>query len=178
MLDRRLKAFSELPIKVKQVRNKLGELRATRSHASFKANTLVDGVIEIDSRSILVEATNTVQRVIPDFVGVFSVDPDIEIDQVIKKVRKKVADGRQLAVASGRPTVLFLARTHLGADRMSARIALRECFASPEYSALSGVVVADSWKLYVTEWHQSTAPDVPLSSREGEQLKLWYGVRN
>ena len=72
------------------VQVKLAELRAARNSPSFKnhlfelsvlgdlalkkalidieeASTAVDGVINIDGRDVLVEATNTTQRVIPDF---------------------------------------------------------------------------------------------------------------
>ena len=199
-LDARLQAFSSLSFKPEAVRVKLAELRAARQNPSFKNHlfelsvmgdlalkkvltdiedpaTAVDGVINIDGRDILVEATNTTQRVIPDFVGVFSVDPNVEINQVVKKVRKKVADGRQLARANGKPTVLFLARTHLGADRDSAKVALRECFRDTDFSTLSGVVVADSWKLFVTEWYPGERPDVPLTAREVGALKNWYARR-
>ena len=55
---------------------------------------------------------SSMARVIPDFVGVFSTDPAVEIDQVVKKLHKKVADGRQLARANGKATLLFLARTY------------------------------------------------------------------
>ncbi|PYR06759.1 MAG: hypothetical protein DMF99_25180 [Acidobacteria bacterium] len=115
------------------------------------------------------------QRVIPDFIGVFSTDPNVEIDQVVKKIRKKVAEGRQLARANGRPTVLFLGRTHLGAGRESAQISLREIFSDQNVAALSAVVVADSWKLCVTEWQPGTKPDAPLTAREGEAFDGWYG---
>ena len=155
--------------------NVLGDLALKKVLTDIEEpSTVVDGVVNIDGRGILVEATNTTQRVIPDFVGVFSVDPNAEIDQVVKKLRKKVADGRQLALANGRPTVLFLARTHLGADRHSADIALRECFRDTDFSALSGVVVADSWRLFVTEWYLGTKPDTPLTKREAEALAGWY----
>ena len=77
-----------------------------------------------------------------------------------------LAEGRQLARSGGKPTLLFLARTHLGAGRESAQIALRECFAAPEFAALSGVVMADSWKLYVTSWHPGPRPDVPFAEAE------------
>lgn len=77
--------------------------------------TNVEGVINIDGREILIEATNTSQRLIPDTgLGVFFGDPSVEIDQVVNKVRKKVADGRQFASAAGKPTVLFLARRERG----------------------------------------------------------------
>lgn len=199
LLEARLQAFTALTIKPDNVGPKMAELRAARSEASFKnhlfelsvlgdlamkqilvdieeASTGVDGVINIDGRDILVEATNTVQRVIPDFVGVFFGDPNVEIDQVVKKLHKKVAEGRQLARAKGRPTVLFLARTRHGAGRESAHIAFRECFASPDFAALSGVVLADSWKLFVTSWHPGTNPDVPLRPRESHVMKGWYEI--
>lgn len=196
----RFSALAALPFKQKAIATKLAELRAARGGPSFRNHlfelsvlgdlalrgvlvdieeptTGVDGVIRIDGREILVEATNTLQQVIPDFVGVFSVDPNVEIDQVVKKLRKKVAEGRQLAKAAGRPTVLFLARTYLGAGRESAQIALRECFAAPDFAALSGVVLSDSYKLYVTSWNNGQAPDVPLTAEEAGQLNAWYGQR-
>ena len=199
-LDDRLTAFVALPFKQSTIQTKLGELRAARIGPSFKnhlfelsvlgdlalrgvlvdiedPSTGVDGVIRIGGRDILVEATNTIQQVIPDFVGVISGDPNVEIDQVVKKLRKKVAEGRQIAKGIGQPSVLFLARTYLGASRESAQIALRECFAAPDFSALSGVILADSYMLYVTSWNSGPAPDVPLTANEIEQLSAWYGKR-
>lgn len=73
--------------------------------------------------------------------------------------------------------MLFLARTHLGADRDSAKIALKECFNDADYTALSGVVVADSWRLFVTEWYPGIEPDVPLTKREADAFENWYGRR-
>jgi hypothetical protein len=197
LLESRLQAFAALTVKHAKVQAKLADLRAARSSASFKnhlfelsvlgdlalkrvlvdiedSTTGVDGTCNIAGRDILVEATNTVQQVIPNFVGVLSLNPDRQIDQVVKKLRKKVAEGRQLACARGKPALLFLARTHLGAGRESAQIALRECFAAPEFAALSGVVLSDSWKLYVTSWHPGTSPDVPFSDTESQALASWY----
>ena len=196
-VEARLNAFASLPFKQTIVGVKLAELRAARGGPAFKnhlfelcvlgdlalrsvlvdiedPSTAVDGVIKIDGREILVEATNTVQQVIPDFVGVFSTDPNVEIDQVVKKLRKKVAEGRQLAKAAGKPTVLFLARTHLGAGREMAQIALHESFAASDFAALSGVVLSDSYRLYATTWHQGQAPDAPLGAKEAQQLDAWY----
>jgi hypothetical protein len=131
-LDERVQALSAVRFKPDQVKAKLAQVMASRTNPSLKnhlfevgvlgdlarrgvltdveeTTTASDGVANIDGRDILIEASNTVQRVIPDFIGVFSTDPNVEIDQVVKKVRKKVAEGRQLARANGRPTVLFLA---------------------------------------------------------------------
>lgn len=200
VVEKRLAAFAARPFKAETVKVKLDELRAARAAPSFKNHlfelhvigdlalrgalvdiedsaTGVDGAVRIDGRDILVEATNTVQRVIPEFTGVFFGSPDVEIDQVAKKVRKKVADGRQLALANGNPTVLFLARTHMGASRESADIALSECFRSPSFSALSGVVLADTYRLHVTSWRPGVAPDVPLTDKEAMRFAEWYGVR-
>lgn len=199
-LDGRLSAFKTLAIKRDVVPVKLAELWASRLTPSFRnhlfelsvlgdlalkgalvdiqeAATGVDGVARIEHRDILIEATNTVQHVMPDYVGVFCTDPNVEIDQVVYKLRKKVADGRQLALANGRPAVLFLARTHLGACRESADIALTECFAGTEFAGLSGVVLADSWKLHVTSWYPGLKPDVPLTDVEASALASWYGHR-
>lgn len=199
-LEKRLAAFAALPFKPETVRVKLDELRAARCSPSFKNHlfelsvvgdlalrgvlvdiedraTGVDGAIRIDGRDILVEATNTVQRVIPEFTGVFFGSPDVQINQIVKKVRKKVADGRQLALAKGKPTVLFLARTHMGATREAADMALNECFRSPSFSPLSGVVLADTYRLHVTSWRPGIRPDVPLTDREAMRFAEWYGVR-
>lgn len=202
LLESRLQAFEAFSVKPDKVRIKLAELQAARSSSSFKnhlfelsvlgdlalkgvlidiedAATSVDGVIKLDDRDVLVEATNTVQQVIPDFVGVFSTDPNVEILQVIKKLRKKVAEGRQLARANGKPTLLFLARTRLGAGHESSQIAVEECLGGSDFSALSGVVLADSWKLYRTWWHPSIKkPDVPLTDLERETLTSFYGGKN
>lgn len=197
-IDDRLTAYTELPFKQSTVRTKLAELHAARENLSFKNHlfemlvlgdlalhgvlvdiedhsTEIDGVIRIDSRDILVEATNTAQEVIPDFVGVISGDPNTEIDQVVKKLRKKVAEGRQIAKAAGKPAILFLARTRLGASRWSAQVALQECFSAQDFSNLSGVVMSDSYKLSMTSWNNGNDPDVPLTVKEAEALNGWYG---
>ena len=200
VIENRLGAIAILPFKPQIVKVKLDELRASKTSPAFKNHlfelnvlgdlalrrvlvdiedsaTGVDGVIRIDGRDVLVEATNTVQRVIPEFTGVFFGRPDIEIDQVVKKVRKKVADGRQIARANGKPTILFLARTRMGAGREEADIALHECFRSPTFSALSGVVLADTYRLHVTSWRPGVTPDVPLTEAEAARIAEWYAVR-
>ena len=199
VIESRLDAFAALPFKQATVQVKLRELRAARMAPAFKNHlfelnvlgdlalrhvlvdiedgaTGVDGVVRIDGRDILVEATNTVQRVIPDFTGAFFVKPDVEINQVIAKVQKKVADGRQLARANGKPTLLFLARTHMGAGRDEADAALTECFRQSDFSALSGVVLADSYRLHVTSWRPGAGPDVPLNENELARLAEWYAL--
>lgn len=85
-------------------------------------------------------------------------------------------DGR-LALAKGSPTLLFLARTPYGADRHSAEIAVNECFHANEFAALSGLVLADSWKFLNTSWHPGVIPDVPLTEVEEKQLLGWYAKR-
>ncbi len=200
VIERRLGAFAALPFKRATVQMKLNELRAARGVPAFKNHlfelnvlgdlalrgvlvdiedgaTGVDGAIRIDGRDVLVEATNTTQRVIPEFTGVFFGSPEVEIDQVTKKVRKKVADGRQLALAQGKPTVLFLARMQMGASRESADAALAECFRLPSFAALSGVVLADSYRLHVTSWRPGVAPAVPLTNIEATTLTEWYAIR-
>lgn len=198
-MDERLTAFAALPFKRDVVAKKLAELRAARDGEAFKnhlfelsvlgdlalrgvlvdieePSTNVDAMMRIDGRDILVEATNTAQQVIPYSTNrVFSVDPNVGIDQVALKVSKKVAEGKQLAKADGRATVLFLARRYMGADRVEANIALHECFGNPDFSALSGVVLSDSYRLYKTSWHPARRPDTPLSDKEADQMNTWYG---
>jgi len=196
-LDKRLTAFSNLSIRGDAVEAKMAELKTKRLHPSLRNHlfelsvlgdlalkgvlvdideevTHVDGVIRIERRDILVEATKTVQEVIPHANRVSCSDPALEVDQVAKKLRKKATEGRQLALANGKPTVLFLARTYYGAGAEMARIAVEECFASPDFAALSGVVVADTWRLFKTTWYPGQRPDVPLSNNETDVLASWY----
>jgi len=197
LLESRLAAFEQIPFKPHAVKAKLALLKASRFDSSFKnhlfevgvlgdlalkgvltdiedASTAVDGVIDVGGREILVEATNTVQEVIPPFTGVAFLDPNIQIDQVVKKLRKKVAEGRQLALALGKPTILFLALTRLGADRHAATIAIQECFRIAEFAALSGVVLSDSWRFQTTAWHEGVTPDTPLHVHERAKVSEWY----
>jgi len=197
LLESRLTAFGQLPFKPHAVKTKLAQLKVSRSDSSFKnhlfevgvlgnlalkgvltdiedVNTAVDGAIDVDGREILVEATNTVQEVILPFTGVAALDPDIQIDQVVKKIRKKVAEGRQLALARGKPTILFLALTQMGADRHAATIAIQECFRNAEFAALSGVVISDSWRFQTTAWHEGVTPDTPLQAHERAKVSEWY----
>jgi len=196
-LESRLGAFRTLPFKSDTVQTKFAQLRASRSHPSFKNHlfelgvlgdlalrgvlkdidediTAVDGVIDVGGQEILVEATNTVQEVIPSFTGAMFLDPNIQINQVAQKIGKKVADGRQLALPRGKPTILFLALTRRGADRVAAKIALDECFRLPRFAGLSGVVLADSWRFHTTTWHRGVAPVTPLQESECEKLEEWY----
>ena len=203
LLDRRLKAVAELPFKQNVVETKIELLRKRRSEEDFlnhffeinvlgnlalkgvlrdidESTTHVDGVIDLDGRPIFIEVTNTIQEVIPRFTGktrVMAVDTDCQIDQVVKKFRKKVAEGRQLARVNGSPTVLFLARTYYGADRHAAEIAVKECFRSNEFAGLSGAVLADSWKFQITSWHPGITPDNPLTEVEKRRLRDWYAKR-
>ncbi len=197
LLDARLTALKGLPFKQKVIQTKFDQLCATRSDPAFRnhlfeANVLgdlalkgilrdvedgttgVDGVVNIEEREILIEATNTVQEVLPEFTGVISLDPDRQIDQVVKKLRKKVADGRQIALAKGQPALLFLALTIRGADKVSARMAFQECFRDPDFAALSGVVLTGSWRFQTSQWYQGLQPDNPLREGELAAIEHWY----
>ena len=197
LLNLRLEAFAALPFKRKHVTDKLKLLRIARSNKDLKnhffeinvlgdlalkgvlcdideSSTKVDGVIDLAGQKIFIEATNTVQEVIPRFTGkirVMAVNTDRQFEQVNKKLRKK--DG-QLARATGRPTVLFLARTYYGADRRLAEIEVNKSFRSNEVPSLSGVVLADSWKFQNTSWHPSVKPSTPLNEVEERKLRGWY----
>ena len=144
-----------------------------------KSESCVDGVIDLAGRQIFIEATNTTQEVIQPFNGtrVMAVNTNCQIKQVDKKFRKKVAEGRQLALAERSPTVLFLARTYYGADRHSAEIAINECFHANEFADLSGVILADSGKFQITSWHPGVTPDTPLTEAEQRRLRDWYAKR-
>ena len=204
LFDDRLNAFKALRFKKNVVRTKIELLRKRRSEEDFlnhffeinvlgdlalkgvlcdieENTTKADGVINLAGRKIFIEATNTIQEVIPRFTEktrVMAVDTDCQFEQVNRKLRKKVAEGRQLALAPGSPTVLFLARTYYGADRRLAEIEVNECFRSNEFAALSGVVLADSWKFQNTSWHPSGTSATPLTKDEKRRLWAWYAKRN
>ncbi len=145
-----------------------------------RSESNVDGVIDLAGRPIFIEATNTTEEIIPPFNGstrVMVVDTESQIDQVVKKFRKKVVEDRQLALLKGRPTLLFLARTYYGADRLLAESAVNECFHANEFAGLSGVVLADSWKFQMTSWHPCVKPDIPLTEVEDGKLRNWYAKK-
>lgn len=207
LLDRRLNAFKAIPFKKEVVNAKIELLRDTRSNKKFlehffemnvlgdlalksvlrdievfpdpkRSQSNVDGVIDLAGRRIFIEVTNTTEEVIPRFTGRVMVgNPNREIYQVIKKLRKKGAEGKQLELVKGSPTLLFLARTYYGADRYSAETAINECFRANEFPGLSGVVLADSWKFQMTSWHPGVTPDIPLTEAEEGKLRDWYAKR-
>lgn len=187
--------------------NVLGDLALKGVLCDIEENTTkVDGVIDLAGRQIFIEATNTTQEVIPRFTDtsqdicgsddglqdadgtehdeiyegttVMAIDTDCQIKQVVKKLRKKVYESRQLALTKGSPTVLFLARTYYGADRLLAEITVNECFQANEFAALSGVVLADSWKFQNTSWHPSVKPSTPLNEVEERKFRGWYAKGN
>jgi len=135
----------------------------------------VDGEISIDGRPILVEVTFTSQELLPPAPGVHLVDGEALVKQVVAKLRKKVAGGRQLALVRGNPSLLFLGRNRLGADNLTSRWGIKECFGDPDFAKLSGVIVSDSWKLIGTELHPGLLPEIPLSTNEIEVLTRWFG---
>ena len=199
-LDSRFASFAALPFKTEIVQRKLNEIRTARFSPAFRNHlfelsvlgdlarrgvlvdiedraTRVDGTIVLDDREILVEATNTTQSVNPLINSPFPRDLAKEVNQVRDKVKKKVTNGRQLALANGKPTLLFLARWQWGASREAADWVLEECFGLRDFAALSGVVLADSYLFHVTSWRPAKSPDVPLSDREIAFLEEWYGNR-
>ena len=205
LLDNRLNAFKALPFKNKVVNSKIELLRKRRSEEDFlnhffEINVLgdlalksvlrdievlpddeesmssVDGVIYLHEREIFIEVT---RQVVPPFTeaGVMAGDTEGQIKQIVRKLRKKSGKDSQLALAKGSPTVLFLARTYYGADRLLAEITINECFHANEFSGLSGVVLADSWKFQTTSWHPGVKPDIPLTEAEEGKLRDWYAKR-
>ncbi len=122
--DERLTALSKLPSKREKVEMKLHQLRKSRFAPEFRnhffevlvlgffahkgvltdidpEDTMVDGVIDIDNRQMLLEVTFTSQELLLDTPGVHTGDVNALLDQVIHKITKKVADGRQLGAGVG-----------------------------------------------------------------------------
>jgi len=201
ILDERLFSFEKLPFKRDEVSRKLTELHANRFKLDFRNHVFelsvlgffanegvltdievsvgagqgtVDGEISIDGRPILVEVTFTSQELLPPGPGSGFIDVNQFVSQVVDKIRKKVAQGRQLALARHNPSILVLGRNRLGADKVTSRWGVNECFDDPDFGKLSAVVVSDTWKLLRTEVHVAPQPDVPLSGREIETLNRWF----
>lgn len=196
LLESRLSALNAVPFKRAVVETKLNELRATVTTRSFRNHlfeagvlgdfavknilkdieddtTGVDAVVDLAGRDVLVEATNTAQEFNNDFDVAF-VSIDREVEQVVRKVGKKVLSGRQIAKACGKPALLFLALTRRGADPLSARGAIERCLDDPACAVLSGVVVAPSWAFLSTSWYGGRSPQNPLNAVELERITTWY----
>jgi len=194
--DERLTALSKLSSKNEKVEMKLHQLRKSRFSTEFRnhffevlvlgffahkgvltdidpEHTMVDGVIDIDNREMLLEVTFTSQELLLDTPGVHTGDVNALLDQVIYKITKKVADGRQLALAQGVPTILVFGLNRLGADEVIFNIGIEACFDNLRFSKLSGVVLSDSWKFIGTRFYQSKNSEVPLSGKEFKILKEW-----
>ena len=203
ILDERLGSFARLPFKLADVSKKLRELHANRFKPEFRNHVFelsvlgffakegvltdievsvgagqgtVDAEISIDGRPILVEVTFTSQELLPPGPGSGAIDVNQFVTQVVDKIRKKVAEGRQLALVRRNPSILVLGRNRLGADKVTSRWGVNECFDDPDFGKLSGVVVSDTWKLLRAEFHIAPQPDVPLSGREIETLTRWFGI--
>jgi hypothetical protein len=202
LLDQRLVSFSESQFKQSEISRKIRELHANRFKPDlrnhlFELSVLgffalkgvltdievpvpvghgsIDGEIRLDGRPILVEVTFTSQELLTFQPGVSAVAISPLVKQVVDKIRKKVAEGRQLAAAKCVPSLLFLGRNRLGADRVTAQRGIQECFSDPGFSRLSGVVVSDSWKLLTTEFHVGPNPEIRLSGKEMDILRRWFG---
>jgi hypothetical protein len=195
--DARLTALSKIPSKREKVEMKLLQLKKARFTPEFRnhffevlvlgffaqkgvltdldpAETMVDGIIDIDNRQMLLEVTFTSQELLLDTPGVHTGDVNALLDQVIHKITKKVADGRQLALAQHVPAVLVFGLNRLGADEVIFRIGIEVCFDNLRFSKLSGVVLSDSWKFIETHFYQSKNPEIPLSQKESKTLKEWF----
>ncbi|MBI3126246.1 MAG: hypothetical protein HYZ11_01405 [Candidatus Tectomicrobia bacterium] len=197
ILEERLASLQALPFKQSEVANKLKELCATRFSQKFQNHAFelsvlgffakkeiltdievsvgnggskVDGEIKIDNRPILIEVTLTTQEILSRVPGPHTANPNTLIAQVFNKVHKKVGRGRQLGVAGGNPSILFLGRNPLGADRHFAQLGIERCFDDPTLN-LSGIVISDSWKFLQTEFHELPHSRTPLSKLEIDKLR-------
>lgn len=202
VFEERLACFSRIPFRRPDVATKLKELRDNRFRHKFRncafelsvlgflakqgvltdievemdheTGTSVDGQINIDGRPILAEATLATKDLLSCEPGIHYGNWQDEVDQVLVKTRKKVADGRQLALARGIPCILFLALNPLAADTTIAKLVIHDCFENKEFAKLSGVVLSDSWKLFRAEFHDGPKAEVPLSVKETETLLRWF----
>lgn len=202
IIEARFLAFSNFTGngKAREVERKLAELKANRFSVKFREHAFeigvlgffaeksvladieipdqhsgtIDGEIRLDERSILVEITHTSQELLSTDPGVHCFSIDTLIDQTVGKIRKKAAEGKQLAATKRVPCLLFLALNHLGSDQITARIAANECFAGPNFAKLSGLVISNSWRFLKAEFYAAPTPEVPLSPNEIDLLQSWF----
>ena len=201
ILDERLASYAKISFKEDEVSKKLKELYDNRFKPDFRNHVFelsvlgffakegvltdievpvgteqstVDGEIKLNGRPILVEVTFTSQEILSPGPGVRAVDVEPFVRQVTDKIKKKVADGRQLALSRGDPSILFLGRNSLGADKVTSRWGIEECFADPNFAKLSAVIVSDTWKLIGTEFYSGLKPEIPLSEGEIKALTRWF----
>ncbi len=131
----------------------------------------VDGRLRLQERSILIEVTLTTQQLLATGPGVFSIAIETLTKQIELKVRKKVADSRQLALADSTPAILVIGLHPFAADQHAARWGIEECFARAEYASASAVVVSDSWKFSETRLHVNPNAKNPLNDAELQRLR-------
>jgi len=196
-LDRRFCALTSLPFKKNKIKDKFNQLRSNRFKKNFNnhmfevsvlgffalkgvlediepEDTNVDGVINIDNRKILIEATYTSQEVLSKTPGIRFEAFEPLIDQVIYKIQKKVENGRQLDLVDNSPTLLAIGLNRYGANDIIARMGLEEYFKDGKVVNLSGVVLSNSWEFMKNSFGQGNTPSVPFTRKELKILSNWF----
>lgn len=131
----------------------------------------IDGLIKIGNRPIYTEVTLTSQEILSPLPGSHVASTNDLYDQVLKKIRKKVTDSRQIALVNNSPSLLIIGRNSRGADKIMSEIVIKDCFDNPEFAKLSGIIVSDSWKFLSTQFYEGTNPEIEFSSKEIEHIK-------
>jgi len=121
----------------------------------------VDGLIKIGNRPIYTEVTLTSQEILSPLPSSHVASTNDLYDQVLKKIRKKVTDSRQIALVNNSPSLLIIGRNSRGADKIMSEIVIKDCFDNPEFAKLSGIIVSDSWKFLSTQFYEGTNPEIP-----------------
>ncbi len=138
----------------------------------------IDGLIKIDNRPIYTEVTLTSQEILSPLPGSHVASTDDLYGQVLKKIRKKVTDSRQIALVNNSPSLLIIGRNSRGADKIMSKIVIKDCFDNPEFAKLSGIIVSDSWKFLSTQFYEGTNPEIEFSSKEIEHIKTACAVKD
>jgi len=138
----------------------------------------IDGLIKIGNRPIYTEVTLTSQEILSPLPGSHVASTDELYDQVLKKIRKKVTDSRQIALVNNSPSLLIIGRNPRGADKIMSEIVIKDCLDNPEFAKLSGIIVSDSWKFLSTQFYEGTNPEIEFSSKEIEHIKTACAVND
>ncbi len=138
----------------------------------------IDGLIKSDNRSIYAEVTLTSHEILSSLPGRYVAPIDDLYDQVLRKIRKKVTESRQIALVKNSPSFLIIGRNPRGADRIMSEIVINDCFDDSEFMKLSGIIVSDSWKFLCTKFYEGKNPEIKFSSKETEQIETVCSMSN
>ncbi len=132
----------------------------------------IDGLIQLDGREIYIEVTYTTQELfeVPKDEAIF-VSIEEERKQVIRKIEKKMLEGRQLGLVDGKPTILVLGLNFNGADDYSTGLAWDDIMSDMKFSNLSGMITSKYWDFISPKIYINANANCQFTHNENSKLK-------